>query len=383
MILNADFEALLAATYEGPMEVRPWQSLLALLREQLEADVAAIFLQPPKLEGRLVMLVDGGVEEGIASYERGLFSLDPFVDLPTDRVVTLREVIPEEELLNSEFYRLSMKPSQLVDFLGADMVVAGEMEARFRLSRSEGRPLFGDRERQVCQALLPHLQRSIRLHARLNRIESERALYAGAVEQLAVGTIILDEKGRVLDKNDTANELLTHKDGLRVLGGKLQLVSSTANAEFQALVAQVLKNQSRAEPSMVEAMCVPRPSSASDLGVIVRAIPANRWSEGKSFPSVAIFISDPERDPSTTAKTLASLFGFTPTEAALSLHLANGLSLDEAAQAMGVSRNTVRSHLRSVFSKTGVSRQSLLVSLILKSVAPLAAGLVGPDLADS
>ena len=52
--------------------------------------------------------------------------------------------------------------------------------------------------------------------------------------------------------------------------------------------------------------------------------------------------------------------------------LADGLSLDEASEALGMSRNTARTHLRSIFSKTGVSRQTLLVRLILKSVAQLA-----------
>jgi DNA-binding CsgD family transcriptional regulator len=52
--------------------------------------------------------------------------------------------------------------------------------------------------------------------------------------------------------------------------------------------------------------------------------------------------------------------------------LANGLTLDQASAELGVSRNTARTHLRSLFSKTGVSRQTMLVRLILKSVANLA-----------
>jgi DNA-binding CsgD family transcriptional regulator len=48
------------------------------------------------------------------------------------------------------------------------------------------------------------------------------------------------------------------------------------------------------------------------------------------------------------------------------------LNLDEVAAALGMSRNTARAHLRSVFTKTGISRQSALVRLILKSVASLA-----------
>ena len=35
---------------------------------------------------------------------------------------------------------------------------------------------------------------------------------------------------------------------------------------------------------------------------------------------------------------------------------------------LGIARNTARAQLRSIFAKTGVSRQSMLVSLMLKSV---------------
>ena len=92
------------------------------------------------------------------------------------------------------------------------------------------------------------------------------------------------------------------------------------------------------------------------------------------MPSVAVFISDPGHAVEPRKQAIASLFGLTPAEAGLSLQLANGLTLDEAAEVLSVSRNTARAHLRAVFAKTGVTRQSGLVRLILSSVAPLGGG---------
>ena len=48
--------------------------------------------------------------------------------------------------------------------------------------------------------------------------------------------------------------------------------------------------------------------------------------------------------------------------------LAEGANLDQASAELGIARNTARAQLRSIFAKTGVSRQSMLVSLMLKSV---------------
>jgi DNA-binding CsgD family transcriptional regulator len=62
---------------------------------------------------------------------------------------------------------------------------------------------------------------------------------------------------------------------------------------------------------------------------------------------------------------LREAFGFTPAEAALALDLADGLAAADCATLRGVSVHTVRSQLRSLFGKTGTSRQAELVTLIL------------------
>lgn len=362
---------LIEAIYEGILQDPPWQDFLTGLREPLGADIAAIFLQPPEPGSRVVMLVEGGRAEGIDSYKRGQFVFDPFIDLPDGEVVTLHEFISTEALLDSDFYRLTMKPSGLYDFLGADLRVPGEFEARFRLARYEGKPRFGQQDRELLGLITPHLQRAIRIHARLNQLSSERDLYAGAVQQLSLGTILLDGEGRIQQLNPLARELLAQRDGLSLVDGRLRLNSSERSAALQAAIDQVLSNQRQAVPAMVEVIRVPRPSGRADLGLVVRAVPRGHFSEGVAVPAVAIFISDPERQGGADAEVLQRLFDFTQAEARLALLLADGYSLDESAAAIGVTRNTVRTHLRSIFTKTGVTRQTLLVRLVLNSVAAL------------
>lgn len=43
--------------------------------------------------------------------------------------------------------------------------------------------------------------------------------------------------------------------------------------------------------------------------------------------------------------------------------------MDEVAEELEIKKNTVRAHLRSIFAKTGVTQQSMLVSLVLTSLA--------------
>lgn len=59
------------------------------------------------------------------------------------------------------------------------------------------------------------------------------------------------------------------------------------------------------------------------------------------------------------------LFGLTRSEARVARLLALGRRSEEIADALFVSNTTVAFHLRNLFQKTGASRQSDLVALIL------------------
>ena len=49
-----------------------------------------------------------------------------------------------------------------------------------------------------------------------------------------------------------------------------------------------------------------------------------------------------------------------------------GCTVEEAAQRLNVTRNTARCQIRAVFAKTGVTRQTELLRVLLSGVAPLA-----------
>ena len=384
LLPDSRYDQLLGLIYQGPLEGSPWQSALPLLREILDAQVASLVLRPPSAEDRGAILncvrpEPGDSDDGLAdpdawqaaAYREEFFSLDPFVNLPTDKVVALEDMLPDEELVNSEYYRQYLEPVNLFRILGVDTMEPGGMMARLRFSRRRDEPRFSDKERQLLELITPHLRRAIQIYATINRTTSERDVYAGAVAQLAVASIILDEQGRVLSANPVAQVLLDQGDGLCVKGESLHIEGRDINKELQQAVTSVIRAQHRGEPSVVRALRVPRSAGRSDLGLVVRPVPVSELSEGQSSPSAAIFISDPDLHESASRQALADLFELTPAEANLAILLARGLSLAEASQAQNISQHTARAQLKSIFAKTGVSRQAELVRLIIKSVASL------------
>ncbi|WP_433769880.1 helix-turn-helix transcriptional regulator [Pseudomonas putida] len=366
------FSDLIGNLYQGPLETIPWATFLNQLNVYLQSKYVTFILRPPSahVDG-LMVNTTGTSTEATASYNTHFFSLDPFVDLPNRQVVTLAEFVSNADWQQSEFYKNFLEPVDVFHILGADINTSDGAQCRIRISRGRDEKPFGNEEKALLTHFIPHLERSIKIHMQLNRIEAERNLYAGAVNQMAVGTIILDEAGKVLQTNQVADRLIAEKDGIKLVNDGLQVGTARDTQEFRRLVKQSLLSQKRSNPSVVEAMRVQRPSGKADLGIIVRSVPLADWSEGKQCPTVAIFISDPEQQSTAPQEIVRALFDFTPAETQLAMLLANGLTLDEASEELGISRNTSRAHLRSTFSKTGVTRQTMLVRLILRSVATL------------
>ncbi len=384
---DKEYDDLVGLIYQGALEDQPWQSALPALRAAMDAQAASLILRPPTEDDQGVILncvrpdaQPSGADTPLAdpndwqatAYREQFFSLDPFVNLPLDKVITLEDLLPDRDLVATDYYLHYLEPIGLFRILGVDTAEPGGMIARLRFSRRKSEQRFGQRERRLLDALTPHLRRSIELYAKLNRTTSERDVYAGAVNQLSVASIILDEQGRLLSANPVAQALLDQGDGLALRNEHLWVEGRDNNQALQEALATITRAQQQGEASVVRALRVPRPAGRADLGLVIRPVPTSQWSEGQSSPCAAVFISDPDLQESTSGQILGELFDLTPAEANVATLLARGLSLAEVSSAQGISQHTARAQLKSIFAKTGVSRQAELVRLVLKSVASLA-----------
>lgn len=86
--------------------------------------------------------------------------------------------------------------------------------------------------------------------------------------------------------------------------------------------------------------------------------------------TVAIVVADPDDDGVDSA-ALRELHGLTPAEIAVVRGLLRGGDPRAIACDIGVSTHTVRSHLRSIFAKTGTRAQADLVRVLLRGIAAL------------
>jgi DNA-binding CsgD family transcriptional regulator len=95
--------------------------------------------------------------------------------------------------------------------------------------------------------------------------------------------------------------------------------------------------------------------------VLVSPVPPDVDERGISF-IVLIFGPREWRDISTDA--LVEVYGLTRAQAEVARSLFNGQGVEETAAALGVSRNTVRTHLKHIFSRCDVKSQRELLHLL-------------------
>lgn len=363
---------MLGLVYQGPLEPAPWAGFLEQLRQRLDASFITLVLRNPEHQ-RPGLIVNasahGPLLPGEPSYSEYYYSICPFIEWPPGQVATADQVFGREAWQAHDFYCKYLKPLDLRHVLVANMVTQAGMHCALFASRGHASEDFDGTQIALVQMLLPHLQQAVDLHSAVDQLDSERQLYAATIDRLMVGTVILDENGRMLRCNQAAARLFENGDGLQCRQEKLCAYLNHENRTLQQAIQNVLRQRGLDE---LEVLTLSRPSGEMPLNLLLRPIPLSYQArKGARRPAVALFIRDPADSPLASRHLLRSLFQLTPTETEVALLVMDGQTLDETALSLQVSRNTVRAHLRGVFAKTGATRQAQLVKTLLNSVASL------------
>lgn len=366
---------LLGLLYEAPLEEAAWSEALKFMCQLFRANHATLFLRTTtSWQPGAVVTAGEASEATISSYHRIFHSLDPFIDLPTEKVITVGEFVGAQSWRSSSYYRDFLVSLDVFDIMGVDIRLASGATCRLRLSRSQQSPSFMQKDKALGERVLPHLRRALCIYTRLGQLDIERKLYAEAIERLMIGVVLLDRQGQIILVNQVARSLLATGEVLRQEEGRLRARNASASRQLRKLIDNVLLCHEQSQPVASRAMSIDLPDGRGHLGVIVQtALQDMQWGLDR-YPAVAVLLRDPTQTPQVPVDLARQMFGLTGAEAAVATQLVNGLSLDEAADALHISRNTAKTHLGRVFSKTGVSRQTELIRILLNASIALGAG---------
>ena len=290
---------------------------------------------------------------------------------PVGVVVPSDAILPLSNLQRTAFFDEVMRPQELGHSAMIGLAQKPDFGVGFSLNRGPRQGPYGDQELRFLEKLIPHMRRSVRLGVRMDAYKALQRAEWQTLESLAVGVILLDRKARVLFANSAARSLGGEHGPLRLRQSKVAHISPSHSRRLDDVV------QSALQGTPMAAIAVPRADGGSPLTILassVRAQDVDRFADASlKGAAVLLFIIDAANKAGIPASVLMDAYGLTPAEAKVALAISSGLSIPETAKALRLSPNTIKTQLRGVFSKSGLSRQTELARMIA-SIGLLNAG---------
>lgn len=241
------------------------------------------------------------------------------------------------------------------------------------LFRAAEFPPFNEEECLRFGEYTSHVRRTIDLQRRFAVIQEETWSAQSTLDEMPIGVVVCDSESRIVFANRTARSIAADGDGLLIRHNQLWATQQEASADLRATVRRLLEATMNDGTKASVGLSLARASSVRPLQVRLTPIWKN---ESAPFPPLslnrplcAVYITDPDQPSESDTELLQRLFGLTPREADVLSSIVYGRSVQETARAFGVAASTVRTHLKSLFSKTDTSSQSALVRLVAGSPA--------------
>ena len=247
---------------------------------------------------------------------------------------------------------------------GAEFFVISVLKSR----RAGG---FDPGEIALFEQFVPHLQDAVRIHRMVSQAQTSFEAAVDALNRLPLAVILIDGCGKAFSYNRYARDLIAAGEGLRL--GRDDLCAETAEetARLRKLIAEAVSTTDAPSSKAGKALSLSRPGGRRPLSALVLPLRMTSGFLGRIEPVAALFVADPEERGEPGEKRLRRLYQLTRKEARVAALIAQGESVDTIAKTLRITPNTVRSHLKHVFSKTDTERQAELVHLVLTSPAIL------------
>ncbi len=368
------FSDLVGLAYQGVEDSASWKTLMSQLSELTASHDASMVICSASAPGIYCLITDNDDPKLTGSeHVNGVMSVNVLLDLPQPAASTPDELMSEGAFLRTPLYQNFLKPANIRYLLGLDVMRDDILHVKLSVERTADQPPFSLRERELIDLIAPHLQRAIHLREQHANGAHMRYFFEEAMAKLAIGSLMLDARGRVLSMNAWARQLIEQNEVLVMRNGRLRAIDSVDGRALNKAIDLALAahhNNLRCQRG-VGLRLEARPGMAL-LDVVVNPLICDPLLEARDTPAVVVYLNDCrhpgiELDPAV----LAGMYGLTPCESQLSALLAKGISLDEASMRLKVSINTVKTHLRGIYEKLGTNKQAQIVARLNHSSARL------------
>ena len=282
--------------------------------------------------------------------------------LPFDRLFPVADLYTEEEKRTSEAYNAIRTHARAGNGIDVRLYGLGGSRILWQVNDPLDGEGWSDAQLDRIRRLLPHVRQTVSIRQTLAGAGALGATLTEMLDATGLGVIQLDGRGRIVEANDRARDLLRAGDRLLDRNGLLSARSPRDDDDLQKLLGRALPpfGAQGAGGSMV----VRRSGVLPPL--VLHVNPVGPQETGYPFSPAAalVLVRDPALGTDIDPAVVARALDLTEMESRVAVQLAQGMSVHEIAAATGRKESTIRSHVKRTFAKHGLSRQAELVRLV-------------------
>ncbi|WP_395016715.1 helix-turn-helix transcriptional regulator [Dongia sp.] len=354
---------LIGGIYDAATEPALWNDVMLRLVRKTGARSGIFYDHHNVTRQSRILGMEGFEQHALERYEQYYGALDPWhkagLSWPVGSVAQTPSLIPDSELKRTEFYQDHLRPQKLFYAMGGPVERTRSHMAVFGIQGSYENGFFSPEIQALVTALAPHFRRAYRMQQALDSVRREGMAFETVLHLLQQPVLVVDREARLSFANAAGEQLLREATLLRLVGGRLRAAHRGDVAAFAAALAPQGAGDSGS-------LVLRR--AAAKAPVMVRIMPLRRPNRAEWSGRVALMVELPP--PPRGLDTWAAAFRLSPAETRLWAALTAGRRLIEIADESGVSVNTLRVQLRTLFQKTGVHRQADLLRLALEAPRP-------------
>lgn len=360
-----DYDELVGMVYEASVESTQWDEPFGLLLKLIDGAGFHLLGWDSQTQTSPFSAVSDSWRDFIGGYHQGWGKLDPHMRAttadPVGKWLVSHQQFDARFVSRDSYYQDFLMPNGVRHLLGTSLVRGSGIDVVCAVGRPVGVAPFSDDAIALVRRFTPHLQRAVKLHIRTADLRQRVAIGEMALQAMDSGVVALNANGEVVFANQFAEKMLQAGSCLKTCAGR---VTASDAAQQVSLRVALKRAASTRHPELIRVQDKSTRVDDSCLVNIVPVSPANRIGAGFFRPDLLLLVSHPKQRPAGTPQDFMKLFNLTPAEGRLAAGIATGQDLDAYAQKARVGKSTVRSHLKSIFHKTGTRRQQELVRLL-------------------
>lgn len=375
---TARLSAVIGSLYDAALNPGAWHDAIAGARDFVGGSAASIFAKDVAHTTLTVFQHDGNIgPEFVESYIDRYMALDPAntahffseIEVP----VSTADFIAFEEFHQTRFYREWATPQGLVDFVTIALEKSATGAAHFGVFRSKADGIVDEAAKRRMALLAPHVRRAVLIGRTIELKTVEAASFAETFDGMSTAMFLVQASGRIVHSNAAGHALLAGSGFVHAAGDRIAF----ANGRAHQALAEVLAAAERGDGAVGSHGVALSLATRDDAAYMAHVLPLTsgaRRQAGSAYAAVAaIFIRRAALDMPATPEIIARHYGLTPSELRVLLAVVDVGGVPNAAKALGVAETTIKTHLGSVYGKTGTARQGDLVKLVAGFASPLAA----------